>query len=97
MQDHIERQGKTDRYEKLQPPRPDIDESLVGTEIEQLWMMTEEDGRTFLQWCQGLVVAVKTNNRVHIQWNESCLREGDLTITEEMLLKSKYNKHVEQG
>lgn len=97
MRDELEAQGETDRYEKLQPPRPHIDESLVGTEIEQLWTMTEEDGKKFLQWCQGLVIAVKTNNRVHIQWNESCLREGDRTITEEKLLKSKYNKHVEQG
>lgn len=97
MRDDLETQGKTDRYEKLQPPRPDVDENLVGLEIEQLWTMIEEDGNKFLQWCQGLVVAVKTNNRVHIQWNESCLRVGDLAITEEKLLKSKYNKHVEQG
>jgi hypothetical protein len=62
MRDDLETQGKTDRYEKLQPPRPDVDENLVGLEIEQLWTMIEEDGKKFLQWCQGLVVAVKTNN-----------------------------------
>ncbi len=38
--------------------------------------------------CQGIVVAVKTRNRVHIQWSESTLHEGDISITEEVLMKS---------
>jgi len=49
------------------------------------------------QWCQGFVVAVKTRNRVHIQWNADCLREGGIPISEEVLMKSKYNRHVEGG
>jgi hypothetical protein len=98
MRDEQEDKGELDRYEKLQPrTRPEVDESLIGVEMEQLWEYTEPDGSKVLQWCQGIIVGVKTRNRVHIQWNENCLREGGLPITEEVFMKSKYNKHVEGG
>ncbi len=97
MRDNMEEQGLTDRYKRMQPIRPEVDENLVGLQIEQLWMFEEEDGTTILKWCQGTVVAVKTKDRVHIQWCKDCLRDGDLPISEEVLKKSKYNKHVEGG
>ncbi len=50
-----------------------------------------------MMWCQGTVMAVKKNSKVHIKWDISTLREGDKAITEETLLKSKYNKHVLGG
>ena len=28
-------------------------------------------------WCQGEVVAVRTKNRVHIEWDASTLHDGD--------------------
>ena len=40
---------------------------------------------------------MKIRNRVHIQWNADYLREGDIPISEEVSMKSKYNKHVEGG
>jgi hypothetical protein len=90
--------GESDRYEKLQPhTRPEVDESLIGVEMEQLWEYTEPNGSKVLQWCQGIIVGVITCNRVHIQWNENCLLEGGLPITEEIFMKSKFNKHVEGG
>jgi hypothetical protein len=97
MREELEAQGIADRHEMLQPQRPQVDENLIGVEIEQLWMFVEEDGTTVAQWCQGIVVGVKTRNKVHIKWNENCLREGDAPVTEEALMKSKYNKHVEGG
>jgi hypothetical protein len=97
LRDESEAKGTTDRYEKLQPSRPSIDENLVGLEIEQLWMFEEEDGTRVKQWCQGVVIAIKNRDRVHIQWDKECLRDGDLPISEEVLMKSKYNKHVEGG
>ncbi len=48
-------------------------------------------------WCQGIVVAIRTRNRVHIKWDTSTLRDGDEPVTEETLQKSKYNKHVIGG
>ena len=94
----MEISGKVDRYEKLQPlERPEVDASFVGVEIEQLWIHTEEDGTEVHQWCQGKVVAVKNGNKVHIEWHKKHLREGDPSITEEKLMKSKWNKHVEES
>ena len=69
--------------------------NLVGMEIKQLWIFKEEDGTTILQWCQGIVVAVKTRDHVHIQWSEDCLQDGNLPISEGVFKKSQCNKHVE--
>ena len=98
MSDDQEDTGESDRHEKLQPrTRPEVDESLIGVEMEQLWEYTEPDGSKVLQWCQGIIVGIRTRNRVHIQWNQNCLCEGGLPITEEVFMKSKFNKHVEGG
>jgi len=45
MRDDLENQVVTDRYERMQPPRPEVDANLVGLKIEQLWSFVEEDGR----------------------------------------------------
>jgi len=89
MRETVEAEGVTDRHEKLQPPRSCVEETMIGLEIGG-W-------KKVAQWCQGLVVAVKTRNRVHIQWNADCLLEEDIPISEKVLMKSKYNKHVEGG
>jgi hypothetical protein len=70
MRDNMEEQWITDWYERMQPMRPEVGENFVGPEIEQLWIFEEEDGTTILQWCQGIVIAVKTRDRAHIQWSE---------------------------
>ena len=69
-------------------------EHLIGLEVEQLWIFEEEDGTRVKQWCQDLVIAIKTRDRVHIQGDEECLHDGDLPISEQVLMKSKYNRHV---
>jgi hypothetical protein len=97
MRDKLEDEGIIDRHERLQPARPEVDEDLIGAEIEILYSYDELDGSTTKMWCQGEVVAVRTRNRVHIQWDTSTLRDGDESITEETLLKTKYNKHVIGG
>ncbi len=65
--------------------------------MERLLSYDEPDGTLSNMWCQGMVVGVKKNNKVPIKWDGSTLREGDIAITEETLLKSKYNKHVLGG
>lgn len=99
---HISREdqemnGETDRYEKLQPMKPPVDEKLIDKRIEQLWEFFEPDGTANNIWCAGVVVAVKKNSKVHIQWEEKYLREGDPAVTQERLLSSKWNKHVIEG
>ena len=97
MRDKLEDEGIIDRHERLQPARLEVDEDLIGAEIEILYSYDKLDGSTTKMWCQGEVVAVRTRNRVHIQWDTSTLRDGDESITEETLLKTKYNKHVIGG
>lgn len=44
MRDDMESNGQTDRYEKMQPKRLEVDENLIGARIEQLWYFNENDG-----------------------------------------------------
>ena len=98
MREELEMEGKTDGHERMQPTTmPAIDEHFVGANIEQHWECEEEDGSVVPQWCQGKIVAVKKKKKVHIEWNEVCLQSGHPKITEERLLKSKWNKHVVEG
>ena len=48
-------------------------------------------------WCLGVVVGVLNNNQVHVKWDKTYLREGDAEITKEKFLKTKWNKHVQDG
>ncbi len=89
MRDDMMAKGAVDPFEKSQGPRPEVDEDLIGAKIEQLWKFTEEDGTVVPQWCQGMVVAVRKNNRVYIEWDKACHREGDPKITQEQFLKTK--------
>ena len=81
----------------MQPLQSEVGSNLIDLEVKQLWMFKEEDGSKVTPWCQGLVVAIKIRGRMHIQWNEDCLCQGDISISEEVLMMSKFNKHVERG
>ena len=74
LREQLETEGMIDTYEKLQPSRPEVDEQLIGLEIEQLWIYEEEDVEKVPQWCQGAVVAIKNRSKVHIQWNKNYSR-----------------------
>ena len=66
LHEQMENDGATDRHKKLQPKvSHSVDEALIGSEIELLYSYEEPDGSTIDQWCQGFVVVVKTQNRVH--------------------------------
>ena len=97
LREELKEQGMTDRHKKIQPSRPDVDEKLVNVEIEMLFSYDEPDGFTSNVWCQGTMVAVEKSNKVHTKWHDTILREGDIAITEETLLKSKYHKNVLDG
>ena len=81
----------------MQPPRPEVEEEMFGLEMKQLWMFEKTNGSKVPQWRQGLIVALKSRNREYIKWSANCLDKGDFGITEEVLMKSKFNKHVEGG
>ena len=44
LRDDMETDGVVDSYEKRQGAMPDVDETLIGAKIEQLWEFKEEDG-----------------------------------------------------
>ena len=67
---------------------------LIGAQIDQLWEFNELDGNKVNQWCKVTVVAIKKGNKLHIQWEEDTLHEGHPKISQEMLAKLRYNKHV---
>jgi len=97
LREEMEDDGLTDRYEKLQDKtRPKVDETMIDVRIEQLWEYTEDDGSVVKQWCSGVVVGVKTQNRVLIKWDKEHIQDG-LEITQQKLLVSKWNKHVCEG
>ena len=97
--DQTERDGITDRHQKKQPTTPPtIDVDFVGTRIEQIWEFVEVDGTSKLIWCKGTVIAVKNNNKkVRIQWDAEYHRPGDPVISEETLLKTKWNKQTKKA
>ena len=97
LRDQLEDEGIMDRYERLQPTRPEVNKDFIGAEIEILYSYVEPDGSNKNMWCQGVVVAVLTGNKIHIEWKASTLCDGDESIAEEVLLKTKYNKHVIGG
>jgi hypothetical protein len=84
MRNQMEDDGVIDRHERLQPARPEVDDDLINAdaEIEILYSYVEPDGSTKNMWCQGKVVAVRTCNGIHIEWDASTLREGDEPITD---------------
>lgn len=97
LREKMEMDGDVDRYEKKQPPQPAIDEKMIGAKMEQLLEYDEPNGESVRQWCKGTVVGIKSNNKVHMKWDEDCLRDGDAEITEERFMTSKWNKHVIGG
>ena len=67
MQNQLIDDGVVDRHEKLQPStRPEL-ETLINTEVEILYEYVEPDESVTLMWCQGVVVSVRTQDRVHIE------------------------------
>ena len=97
LRDELVDEGFIDPHEKMQRDRPEVDENLINQRMEQLWNFNEEDGTVVPTWCQGVVVGVKKRGKVIIKWDAKYLRSGDNDTTQEMFMKSKYNKHVEQG
>ena len=89
-----ERDNETDRdASKQQNIMPEIDDSLVGFNIEYCFTYDEEDGSQYLSWVDGYVIKiinVKTRV-VEIEWNKKKVIEGDATVTKQKLGICKWN------
>ena len=91
--DQLERDGFLCRNEKQQPKQPpELNEDFIGTNIEQLWNFTKNNGTTECIWCKGTVVS-KSNNekypKIRIKWDKVYLCPGEPEVSEEILLKTK--------
>ena len=58
--------GAKGRHERMQPPRPNVDEGIIYRRIEQRWDFKEMNEKVVPMWCRGTIVAAKRNSRVHI-------------------------------
>ena len=85
LREKMEMDGQTDRYEKIQPDRPEVKKELIGSWIEQLWEFNELYGNKVNQWCKGTFVATKKGNKVQIQREEDNLHEGHPKISQDKL------------
>ena len=95
--DKSEYAGLSDKHEKKQLTTiPIIDEKSLRAWIKQYWEYAEPDGAMQTQWCQGLVIEVKSADRLDISWNEKHLCEGDPAKTKQTLMKLKWTKHIAQ-
>ena len=97
MRAELNQNGARDLSTRMQPQMPKVDETLIVARIAQRWYYTEPDGTVIPVWCKGTVVGVKTKGKVRIEWDDEYLRDSDPKVTEEVLLVSKWNKHVETG
>ncbi len=56
----------------------------------------DEDGE-ILQWCLGTVLRILQEERtyvtVEIKWDKECLREGDREVSQDKLMRSKWNSN----
>ena len=99
--DQLEREGILCRHETQQSKEsPEQNEEFIGTNIEQLWNFTETDGSTKNIWCKGTVVGVSNNKKypkIRIKWDTVYLRPGEPEVSEEVLLKTKWNKQTEKS
>ena len=97
LRDEQEKTGIVDRYERMQPSRPKVDETFLGAKIQQFWEYTETSGKVVGMWCKGEVVGILKNNHVHVEWNKEYLRPGDKKVTKQKLLQTFWNKHKEEA
>ena len=73
---------------------PIIDDSFLGIQIKHYLECIESDGAAQPQFCKGLVVGLKSNNKVHISWGEKHLCDRNPVLMQQKLIESKWKKHL---
>jgi hypothetical protein len=101
-QDRRENSGFGDKLMEMQQTSWAIDKVRKGSfRIDMCFSYGDEDGN-ILQWCQGTVIKVlneeKTFVTIQINWDKECLKEVDREISQDKLMRSKWNSNEhEQG
>jgi len=94
QRDANEAMGLGDRWSEYQPwNMPKIDSSFEGFKIEMRFQLPDNEGNMMADWYHGVVESVvsEENNIVKIKWDPESLCEGDKQVTNEKLLKTKWN------
>lgn len=94
QRDANEAMGLGDRWSEYQPwNMPKIDSSFEGFKIEMRFQLPDNEGNMMADWYHGVVESVvsEKNNIVKIKWDPESLCEGDKQVTNEKLLKTKWN------
>ncbi len=98
-QDQRENSGFGDQLMEMQQTSWAVKICMGSFKIDMCFSYGDEDGE-ILQWCQGTVVrVVKEENNfviVEIKWGKECLREGDREITQDKLMRSKWDSNEHQ-
>jgi hypothetical protein len=93
--DRLENSGFGDQLTELQQTSWAIEKIRAGSFKLDMCFMYNDDSNDILQWCQGTITRiVKEKNNcvwVDVEWDKECLKQGDVNMTTERLMKSKWN------
>ncbi len=100
-QDQRENSGFGDQLMEMQQTSWAVDKICMGSfKIDMCFSYYGDEDGGILQWCQGTVVRVLKgeNNFVilEIKCDKECLREGDREITQDKLMRLKWNSNEHQ-
>jgi hypothetical protein len=96
-QDRRENSGFGNQLMEMQQTSWAINKVRKGSfRIDMCFSYGDKDGN-ILQWCQGTVIKVlKEENTfvtIQIKWDKECLKEGDREISQDKLMRSKWNSN----
>ena len=89
-----EMEGETDLDASRQTHiMPNVDDNLVGFNIEFCFSYVDEDGGEYLAWIDGVVEQIVNAGKrmVEIRWNEQKVHEDDVKVSRHKLQIRKWN------
>ena len=100
--DRREDNGRGDQLMEMQEAVIPVDRMRKGGFKVDICFEFDDVTGPVLEWCQGTVVRLikykedQNHLKMEVRWDEECLREGDMKLSVEKCLKSKWNpeKHT---
>ena len=88
IREEQEKKGDGDGWFERNQLLPPEMVKLIGFRVEMLLAYNGDDGTQFLGWYQGTVQSIlnEKNRRVRIKWDEECLGEGDVRVSNHKLM-----------
>ena len=96
--DRLEESGFGDQLMEMQETSWAIEKNsnwIMIFKLDLCFLYYNDDCNDILQWCQGTIIKVVKEKGtfvvVEVKWEEECLKPGDIEVTTERLMKSKWN------